>query len=544
MKQSVLQKHGVRYGSKADPTVPVTPPANPPATPPAAPPANDPAKELTTDEVKSMIGETVTSVIQAQLPAALKNMVTLEGVKTAIEDAMKSAKTDSKAVTKDDIATIASTAANSVLANVKRDRKEIFSTAPDGRGQVEIPVSWCKGNLPLHGKQLFNLIAREANTKREDQPNKIKLIEITEQEMIAGVAIGTKHLDRFISKAKSIQHQLGMGVEGHKALTSTGGTAGDELVPMDLSSVLLQRFYLDTPLGAFFAAREIAMPTNPFVFPMATTRPKFYYGSTESTSTTESSPGTSSLTLTAAKFMGKTGVSYEVDEDSIIAVLPFCQEQLALGGAEAYEDAVINGDTAGTQDELDVAGTDISAVATHHTKTMNGLRKLALASAATKLSFNASDLVDEDNCRALRAKLKKWGLKSTDLVWVVGVSGKNKMDGISNIRTVDKAGTIATIVSGELTRFLNIPIITSAFMREDLTAAGINDNVTTTKGALMLVNAMGFMTGSRRQFTVETDRNIETQQMIIVASFRKAFAPIETLSATITPVGIGYNWTA
>ena len=118
------------------------------------------------------------------------------------------------------------------------------------------------------------------------------------------------------------------------------------------------------------------------------------------------------------------------------------------------------------------------------------------------------------------------------------------MEAIQNVATVDKFGAGATIVTGELTRFMGIPIIPSAFMREDLNASAVYDGSTTSKGSMLLLNKRGFLTGSRRQLTVETDRNIQTQTFMIVASFRKAFVPLETLSATITPVSLGYNWDA
>lgn len=58
------------------------------------------------------------------------------------------------------------------------------------------------------------------------------------------------------------------------------------------------------------------------------------------------------------------------------------------------------------------------------------------------------------------------------------------------------------------------------------------------------MNKSQFLTGRRREFTVELDRDITTQKNIMVASFRKGMIPMETPSASITTVCCGYNYTS
>lgn len=423
---------------------------------------------------------------------------------------------------------------------VRRPKHEIFSPEPYS-GRVEIPYSWCKGNLPLHAKQLFNAIASGINERSKGGPS-IKLLDITETERSDGAQRGDVMLERVRTKLAALD---AAGRYDIKALTSTGVGTGDELVPSDLSSELQRRFYLGTAFGALFAAREINMPTQPFTLPLATSVPTYYKGTSENTKNQAASdPGTGNITLSAGKFVGQTELSYEVNEDAIIAVLPLVQERLALGAAWAYEDCLINGDTAGTMDTVDCAGVTIAGVANHHTKVFDGFRKLVKAVAGLKVDFSASDAITEDNCRSLRKALKRWGKIKADLVWVCGVAGEDQFSAIEAVKHADKWGGPGTARTGELPSFLGIPIIPSAFCREDLNASAVYDGNTTTKGSLLLVNKMGFLTGTRRQLLIETDRDIEKQMLIVVASFRKAFMPLETLSASITPAGIGYNWTA
>lgn len=502
--------------------------------------------DVTVKELTDIIQQTVKEQLDAALPEFQKKQITEDGLKAIVAEAIKNArekeeldlaKMDAKAMGE-----LAKTVISEQMKMLKKENKMEFS---QNSGQVEIPYSWSKGNLPTHAKQMFNIIAKGINKIHDDTRRHIKLLEISDQEIADAEKKGLALISRYQTKALNAVKGSPEGWrEAHKALTSTGSTAGDELVPTDLSTELQRRFMLATPMAAIFAAREINMPTNPFDLPITTSVPKFYHESVESTATTESAPGTTKATLTAKKFMGNTDFSYEVEEDSIIAVLPMVQERLSTGAAQAYEDTLINGEvSAGTQDKVDVAGTTISGVTYHHYKAWNGLRYLALAISALKVDFSGSGAVDSTNIMALRKAMGKYGLNPRELILIVGASAYNQLLAITNVQTIEKYGDRATIVQGELTSIYGIPVITSGFCREDVNASGKYDGVTTTLGTVLMLKPSEFLTGVRRDFMVETDRVITTQKMQIVASFRKAFVGLETPSATIRSVAIGYNWT-
>jgi len=236
--------------------------------------------------------------------------------------------------------------------------------------------------------------------------------------------------------------------------------------------------------------------------------------------------------------MGMVEYSYELDEDSIVPILPMVLEGLGNGAARAYEDALINGDT--TANHMD---SDYDAIAKHPARMFKGFRKLALAVDALKKDLSSGG-ISEANLRAMRKTMAKYGINSRDLIWLVGPGGLNDMNAIANVTTLEKYGPKATILTGELSSFLNIPILTSEMARETLNASGVYDGVTVTKGSIILARPNRFLTGRRRAFTVETFRNIKSQTNQVVASFRKAFTPIEVPSATVPTVIVGYNYTA
>lgn len=479
-----------------------------------------PGNVVSLDELKTAISDSVRTQLAAALPDALKGQVTEEGLKKIIEGVLAKHSPDGKMVPVNSLKSIIDDAIKEQTDQIRKDPKFKFNADDANNGNkvvIELPCSWSKGNLPVHAKQLLNvMMMRPINHG------------ISEEAVKHAVELG----DRMVQKYKS------MARRGEKALTSTGSGTGDEFVPTDLSAELQRRLYLSSDLAALFAAREVDMPSQPYEYPLSTTRPTFYLETTENTAATASDPGTAKITLDAKKLMGRIDFSYELEEDSIVPVLPFVQQELGEAAADAYESAIINGDTTATHQD-----TDTEAIPKAAERAYAGLRKLALAITQLKLDLSTGGL-SEANLRAMRKAMRKFGVRPRDLVWIVGPAGINDVMAIANVSTLEKYGPKATILTGEIAAFMGIPIITSERCREDLNASGVNDGVTTTKGSILLFRQDYFLTGRRRDFTVESFRDIKSQQFNIVASFRRAFKAKETPSATIRSVVVGYNYSA
>jgi len=307
-----------------------------------------------------------------------------------------------------------------------------------------------------------------------------------------------------------------------------------------LASDLQTRMYLESQLAAELMASEVNMPTNPFKFPMTTTRTSFYVGSeAPGSDPTESTPGTSNITLDAAKLTGMSNYSYEVDEDAIIAVLPMIQDNLASGAADAFEGALINGDTTATHQD-----SDIHAVTGHASKLFKGLRKLALAGSVT--SNLTTGGISADNILAMKKKMKRWGIRPRDLLLIVGPQGYNDLIGLDETLTFDKVGnaSAARILTGEAASIFGIRIVVSSQVREDLNASGVYDGSTTTKGSILLMHRPSWLVGVKRGFTIEVDVDKKRQINSVIATFRRAFMPKETPSASLPLVVLGYNYNA
>jgi HK97 family phage major capsid protein len=227
--------------------------------------------------------------------------------------------------------------------------------------------------------------------------------------------------------------------------------------------------------------------------------------------------------------------SEELSEDSIIPVMPLVRRNIVIAIATAIEQAIINGDTTGSHQDSDVT------VATDARKAWMGYRKCAQSSAKVSLSTFTGDTL-----MSVRKAMGKYGVNPGDLALVVGISGYmqllNLRDAQNNqlVTTLEKYGSGATILTGELARIYGIPIIVSEHMRETLNATGVYDGSTTTKTILLIVYKPGFLIGNRRMLTIKSAEDITTDQTVLVATQRLAFAPIYS-AATDYTVGLGYN---
>ncbi len=508
-----------RIGRKdAPPATPATPAPAAPAPAPAAKSAPS-DNELSIEQVNEMIAGHVAEAVKGLTPEASKSQVTEESVKTLIAQELAKISNDSKTIPKEDLKEFIKTVTKAQFDAIKMPKINVNDPADAERGgqksQVEFAgYSLRKGNLPTHMKQLLNICMR----KSQD------------------VGIDQKDID------KALQHEdflwQSIKVNGAKALTTTGTGTGAEWVPRNLSSELYRRMYLESMLIQSYMATEVDMPTDPYDYPLRTTRPVFKKNNRQLVrpiGTTQQ--GTDKFTLTTQKLQAITQFSDEADEDSIIPILPQLQQDLADAAAAALEGALINGDTTASHMDGDVTDPDDAATL------WKGFRKLALA--GNIKSDLATGGLSRANLLSLPKLMGKWGAKTSDLLWIVGTKGWNTLMNLDEVVNFYQRGSVGNYVAGgpPLAPWGGSLILSEA-VKENVNASGVFDNSVTTKGTILCVNRKQFVFGSRRAFTVKIVENPYSGSTDIIASMRKAFQPIETPSTSLPFVAIGYNWTA
>ena len=328
--------------------------------------------------------------------------------------------------------------------------------------------------------------------------------------------------------------------DAFKALTSTGSTSGDEWVPTFASAELWRDVHLDTQVAS--QLRRVDMPTNPYDYPTETADPTFYYASTENSAVTGSNPSTSKATLTAKKIQADVTFSGEVTEDSIIPVAAAVRSGLVRRAAQSIDDLIIHGDTttAGTgnvnsDDGAPAAGTFYLA--------LDGMRKFCLVTNTGQVKQFAGAFTTA-NFVATRALLGKYGARSSDLLLVMGQSLQNSIGGVAEYVTMDKYGPNAAIVTGEVGRLFNIPVLLSEAIPGTSTDKVDDDGKYTTgsvstndtDGWFVLANKSQWITGFRRGVQLESFRDIQKDSNILVCSFRMALIP-SGIATTHTAVG-------
>lgn len=316
-----------------------------------------------------------------------------------------------------------------------------------------------------------------------------------------------------------------------EAMDTATAAEGAEWIPTTLSADLIEKYRIEARVPALF--KEIEMPRNPYKLPTSLADMTFYLipesKSSEPSKTPTTKLTTGDLTLTAVKLRARSVWSEELDEESIVPVLPAVKANIAKSAALAVEDALINGDTTAPHQDSDVTDSK------DHRKAWKGLRKLNLAAADEDLAtFNDANLL------TILVDMGKYGITPSELVWITGPTGYNKFRGLSNLLTVDKYGPKAVILTGEVGKYLGSPVVISEKIRQDLNATGVYDATTMTKTVVLLPNRGAFIIGNRGAWRLTVDFDNDVDQYVLNVRFKKDFIPIYA-AATEPIVGEGFN---
>lgn len=401
--------------------------------------------------------------------------------------------------------------------------------------------------------------------KRRDRAALLREFTNTEAHIVAsGKYRGFTPLDMAIVRkmlAESEKNQQEYDSDGRKmlvawrenfdsaarALDDTTSGAGDELVPTLEASELWRDVHLMTAVASLFPT--IPMPSNPFDIPLDLGDVNWYPG-TANTAGTSTDPATAKRTLTAYELVASVPWSYNLDEDAVIAMMPELRALLVRNAAEVLDDVVLNADTTLTNninaDGATIAASDTDGVA-QWLIGFDGLRHIPLVDNTGQGNDHSAalTLTSMADFTEIRGYLGKYGVRPSELAYIVDIPLYIQAMAISDILTLDKYGPQATVLTGELGKIGGVPLIVSEVMRETdddgkvtdpVTAAG-NDN-----SGILVVNRTQYYKGFRRELLLETFRDIQKRQTIMVASMRVGFDG-RTANASDTAVALQYNIT-
>jgi HK97 family phage major capsid protein len=325
------------------------------------------------------------------------------------------------------------------------------------------------------------------------------------------------------------------------AMDSVTASGGDELVATSEASQLWNDVNLETMVASLFS--RISIPTTPFDIPLQLGDVNWYPGS-ENVSAKSTSLTTAKQTLTAHELVAEVPWSLTLEEDAVIAMLPEVRRTLVRNAAEVIDDVLLNGDTSVTNG-INSDGATITSTTpgkAHWLVGFDGLLHLPLVDNASQ----ANNLNGSVTAAAYNSALKllgKYGVRNNEAVFITDVNTYLSSLTLDEVETVDKLGPAATILTGQLGVVYGHPLIVSEQMRLAVADGKVTDGVTGTTGRILATNRSQWRVGFRRELSIETERDIQKRQNVMVVSMRIALSERSGSRSSATHTALQYNVT-
>jgi len=303
---------------------------------------------------------------------------------------------------------------------------------------------------------------------------------------------------------------------------------GAEWIPDEFRPELWEAFQIPRQLRSLIPS--VSVDRNTILIPRLTRGGRPYKKGEVTTddpalytaSTVETSQKTINIKGLAARYV----VDDAAMEDSAIALMPTLSRQIAVDLEDAYEDCMLNGDTAASHGDTGLAnwnirdrwGTSGLGTSADHRRTFMGFRQAAIDRSSSGAIAAPAALALSDLISAM-GTMGEFGTENRYIVCSPEALIKHLLK-LDEVTTIDKFGPAATIVSGQIGSIMGTPILMSRFMGADLNASGLYDNSTKTQTGIVLFNTASWYQYERRGLLVETDKDIRSGAVSIVATMR------------------------
>ena len=252
--------------------------------------------------------------------------------------------------------------------------------------------------------------------------------------------------------------------------------------------------------------------------------------------------GSQRVQVDAKKFVIYQIWSGEMEEDSIMPYIPFLRAQTEKALAFYSDSLVLNGDT--TNGLTNINSDDVDPADTKHYLAFDAIRHACLID-NTNNATNHGAAITLDALLGLRtlsidATYKHdWGHPDAANDWVYACDPwtGDAIDKLDDFVSVDKFAQNAVVLTGQVGRVGQNPIIRTAALERTETDGKVNDGGSTACGQVIAFNRNGCVVGWRRRVQTETERLPARDQTRIVHSLRMGFG-------RYTPTGAasGIEW--
>jgi HK97 family phage major capsid protein len=238
--------------------------------------------------------------------------------------------------------------------------------------------------------------------------------------------------------------------------------------------------------------------------------------------------GSNRVTVTAQKLIIHQVWSGEMQEDSIINLVPYYRQQIARSLAFYGDSLVINGDTA-TGANTNINLDDGTPGSTKYYLAANGARKVGLID-NTANSLNVSGAVTLKTLRTLKSYMLDssrnvdWGhpVDANDLLFLADPTTADQIATLDELLLAKSyAGMNSGFLNSQVSSFIGNPVIsTTAVPLTDSTGLVSGTGANNTKGQIVAINKNAYVIGWRRRLQIETERIPASDQYRLVCSFR------------------------
>lgn len=344
---------------------------------------------------------------------------------------------------------------------------------------------------------------------------------------------------------RALESHVKRAFEGGKtrAFSNTTG-AGAEWIPEQFVPDLYEAAQVRGDIRGQF--QEIAVSSDSFRRPKVsnTVRPyiKGQIASDNPANYTASTPTTADQSYTVPGLAVRILVEETASEDSAVAAVPILSRLGIDGVQDGIRDCSLNGDTTTTHEDAIASwnlrgrwgSTGLGGTADHR-RAWKGLRRQAVDRSNT---LDMGSLQTTAGMLQLMAILGERAAGNLRMFTSPEVMFQ-KLMGLAEVITIDKFGTRATIVNGQLADLFGVPIIPTRFMGADLAATGLFTN-SGAKSGVVVVDTGAYYYYVRRSEMVEVQKIITSGHIEIVITIRIGFSTPDDDSAD--NVAYGFNW--
>lgn len=241
-----------------------------------------------------------------------------------------------------------------------------------------------------------------------------------------------------------------------------------------------------------------------------------------------------SVEITPHKFMVKTHIAKDEEEDTILPLVDFLRAAATRRLARFTDKVLLRGTGAltgfdATESLASGSTSGIGGVASPIKGVVNHAGAVAALNVWRGVGLTGTDAntakANAATVAAARAAMGKYGLSlGENLVLLTTVEGYNNFVTESDFQTVDKFGAQATYLTGSIGAIYGIPLYITEFL--DATSSTANNRVLAT-----MIYKPGFLIGERRAMEVESEYLPERQVTAMYMSTRYDMKALTTESS-------------